>query len=79
MEDIPEFTTVESVYVRGRNCLLLQADFSPLFVDYYLHLQKHGLRNEQQEDFTLKLRMGRWPLPRLILSRNHGVPLGQMA
>lgn len=54
MEDIPEFTTVESVYVRGRNCLLLQADFSPLFVDYYLHLQKHGLRNEPQEDFTLK-------------------------
>lgn len=53
-QDIPEFTTVESIYVRGRNCLLLQADFSPLFVDYYLHLQKNGLRNEQQEDFTLK-------------------------
>lgn len=53
-QDIPEYSTVESVYVRGRNCLLLRADFSPLFVDYYLHLQKHGLRNEQQEDFTLK-------------------------
>lgn len=53
-EKIAEFTTVESVFVRGRNCLLLRADMSPLFVDYYLHLMQHGLRNEATEDAVLK-------------------------
>lgn len=53
-EKIAEFTTVESVFVRGRNCLLLRADMSPLFVDYYLHLMQHGLRNEPCEDSVLK-------------------------
>lgn len=53
-ESVAEFTTVESVFVRGRNCLLLRADFSPLFVDYYLHLMQHGLRNEETEDTRLK-------------------------
>ena len=40
---VEEFTTVKSIFVRGRNSLLLTADFSPLFVDYYLHLMQHGL------------------------------------
>lgn len=53
-ESVAEFTTVESVFVRGRNCLLLRADFSPLFVDYYLHLMQHKLRNEETEDGVLK-------------------------
>lgn len=53
-EKIAEFTTVESVFVRGRNCLLLRADMSPLFVDYYLHLMQHGLRNAETEDSALK-------------------------
>lgn len=53
-EKIAEFATVESVFVRGRNCLLLRADLSPLFVDYYLHLMQHGLRNAPCEDGIFK-------------------------
>ncbi len=51
---VEEQTKVQALYVRGRNCLLLRADFSPLFVDYYLHLMQHGLRNEETEDTVLK-------------------------
>ena len=51
---VEEFTTVKSIFVRGRNSLLLTADFSPLFVDYYLHLMQHGLRHEEAVDTTLK-------------------------
>lgn len=51
---VAEYTTVQSVFVRGRNCLLLTADFSPLFVDYYLHLMQHQLRNRETEDGILK-------------------------
>lgn len=49
-----EFTTVESIYIRQRNCLLLKADFSSLFVDYYLHLMQHRLRNAEREDTLFK-------------------------
>lgn len=51
---VAEFTTVQSVFVRHRNCLLLRADFSPLFVDYYLHLMQHGLRYAEAEDTMFK-------------------------
>lgn len=51
---VAEYVTVRSVFVRQRNCLLVQADFAPLFVDYYLHLMQHGLRNEQTEDEVFK-------------------------
>lgn len=53
-EKIAEFATVESVFVRGRNCLLLRTDMSPLFVDYYLHLMQHGMRNAPCEDGIFK-------------------------
>ena len=53
-QPVEEFTKVESIFVRGRNCLLLRADFSPIFVDYYLHLMQHGLRNDETEDTVLK-------------------------
>lgn len=35
---------VRTYFVRGRNALLARADFSELYVDYYLHLNDHGLR-----------------------------------
>lgn len=53
-ELVEEFITVESIFVRGRNCLVLRAKFSPLFTDYYLHLMQHGLRNEEPYDGPLK-------------------------
>lgn len=37
------------MFVRGRNCLLLQADFSPLYVDYYLHLMQHDMHPAEAE------------------------------
>ncbi len=53
-ELVEEFVTVESIFVRERNCLALRAHFSPLFTDYYLHLMQHGLRNEEPYDGLLK-------------------------
>lgn len=53
-ELVEEFVTVESIFVRGRNCLALKAKFSPLFTDYYLHLMQYGLRNEEPYDSLLK-------------------------
>lgn len=51
---VDEFTTIQAVFVRQRNCLLLRGDMSPLFVDYYLHLMQHGLRNAECEDAVVK-------------------------
>lgn len=57
-EDTPqpaeEFATVQSIFVRKRNSLLLKADMTPLFVDYYLNLMQHGQRNAETEDSVFK-------------------------
>ena len=45
---------VRSFFVRKRNALLTRAHFSPLYMDYYLHLMQHGLRNEKEGDAMLK-------------------------
>lgn len=45
---------VTSSFVRYRNTLLTQADFGPLFVDYYLHLAENNLRPESQHDLLFK-------------------------
>jgi len=41
-------------FVRGRNVLLTRADLSPLFVDYYLHLAEHGIKQAPEHDRLLK-------------------------
>ena len=51
---VAEYATVQSIFIRQRNCLLLRADFTPLFVGYYLHLMQHGLRNAEAEDSLFK-------------------------
>lgn len=53
-QPVEEFATVQSIFVRHRNCLLLRADMSPLFVDYYLNLMQHGQRNAETEDSVFK-------------------------
>ena len=53
-QPVEEFTTVQAFFVRRRNCLLLKADFSPIFVDYYLHLMQHKQRNAEAEDTMFK-------------------------
>ncbi|NDV61271.1 disulfide bond chaperone [Puniceicoccales bacterium CK1056] len=40
----PEGCLIENRFVRGRNVLVASADFSGLFVDYFLHLQHHGIQ-----------------------------------
>lgn len=53
-EPVDEFTKVESIFVRHRNCLLIQADFTPIFTDYYLHLLDIKERHPENLDSTLK-------------------------
>ncbi len=45
---------VRSFFVRKRNALLVRAHFSPLFMDYYLHLMQHGLHHEKDADAKFK-------------------------
>lgn len=45
---------VESIFVRGRNVLLIEANFTPIYIDYYLHLMQHGLRYPEDLDARLK-------------------------
>lgn len=54
MQPVQEYTKVESIFVRHRNCLLLKADFTPIFTDYYLHLMDHGLRHKEELDTYMK-------------------------
>lgn len=52
----PNASTVEvrTYFVRGRNALLARADFSPLYIDYYLHRADHDLVYENEHDGMLK-------------------------
>ncbi len=49
-QPVAEFATVQAIFVRHRNCLVLRADFSPLYVDYFLNLMQHGRRNPAREE-----------------------------
>ena len=53
-EIVAEFAKVESIFVRGRNCLLVRADFTPIFTDYYLHLMDIGERHPETLDTPMK-------------------------
>lgn len=59
MNDLPaDFSEtgleVRSYFVRGRNALLTRADFSELYVDYYLHQGQHGYAHDPAHDELLK-------------------------
>jgi molecular chaperone Hsp33 len=54
MQPVEDFTVVESIFVRHRNCLLLRAQFTPIFTGYYIHLMEHKLRYAPDLDATLK-------------------------
>lgn len=45
---------VRTYFVRGRNALVARAEFTSLYVDYYLHLASQGLRHEPLLDQMLK-------------------------
>ncbi|MGI9244887.1 MAG: Hsp33 family molecular chaperone HslO, partial [Verrucomicrobiales bacterium] len=46
--------SIDSTFVRGRNVLLIEANFTPLYIDYYLHLMQHELRYPTDLDTRLK-------------------------
>ncbi len=48
-------TVIECRFLRGRNALLVAADFEALFVDYYLHLGQIGVAMQRGADEKLKL------------------------
>ncbi|MGB0775547.1 MAG: Hsp33 family molecular chaperone HslO [Akkermansiaceae bacterium] len=54
MQPVDDFTKVESIFVRHRNCLLVRGQFTPIYTDYYLHLMEHKLRYKEKLDATLK-------------------------
>jgi molecular chaperone Hsp33 len=54
LPDDPSIVETHSIFVRKRNALLVRADFSPLYIDYYLHLMQHSLRHEKTADTMLK-------------------------
>jgi molecular chaperone Hsp33 len=54
MQDLSEFTKIESIFIRHRNALLLRGQFTPIYTDYYLHLMQHGIRPPAELDQMLK-------------------------
>ena len=54
MQPAEEFTTIESIFVRKRNALVLRGQFTPIYTDYYLHLMQHGIRHSAELDQMLK-------------------------
>ena len=52
--DEPNGAEVTVDFVRHRNALLVRADLSPLFMDYYLHLADHHLRHTPEQDAIFK-------------------------
>ena len=53
-ESPEDYTTVESIFVRRRNVLMIRSRFPPIYTDYYLHLMQHGLRYPSHLDEILK-------------------------
>jgi molecular chaperone Hsp33 len=53
-DDGPSPVQVSSLFVRGRNALAVRADFSPLYVDYYLHWLDQGISQQEPYDSLLK-------------------------
>lgn len=45
---------LRSFFVRGRNALLVRGRFGPVYLDYYLHLMQHGIRQDDKLDPLLK-------------------------
>lgn len=54
MEIQEEFTTIESIFVRHRNALLVRGQFTSIYTDYYLHLMQHSIRPPAELDQMLK-------------------------
>ncbi len=49
-----DFTKIESIFVRHRNCLLLRGQFTGIYTDHYIHLMENGIRYPTELDQMLK-------------------------
>ncbi len=49
-----DFTKIESIFVRHRNCLMVRGQFTDIYTDYYLHLADHSIRYPGELDQMLK-------------------------
>jgi len=54
LQEDPSLVEVRSFYVRNRNALLVRGKFSPLYLDYYLHLMQHSIKHNDKLDAHLK-------------------------
>lgn len=61
---------VRTYYVRNRNVLVARADFSELFVDYYLHLADQGLKPAPEHDGMFKRALAAFVLHQASRPRN---------
>ena len=61
---------VASRFVRHRNTLFAMANFSPLYVEYYLHLKDNGLELSPQVDGMLKTALAAFSLHCVSHPRN---------
>lgn len=52
--DPAEGLEVRTYFVRERNALIARAEFSELYVDYYLHQGQHGYQHQPAHDTLLK-------------------------
>lgn len=51
---LAEFIKVESIFIRHKNVLMVRAQFTPIYTDYYLHLMEQNLRHKEELDQKLK-------------------------
>ncbi len=49
-----DFTKIESIFVRHRNCLMVRGQFTDIYTDYYLHLMEQKIRYPVELDQMLK-------------------------
>lgn len=54
MQQPEDFTRIESIFVRHRNCLMLRGQFTGIYTDHYLHLADHKIRYPGELDQMLK-------------------------
>jgi|TARA_B110000495_G_C23036572_1_gene619315 molecular chaperone Hsp33 len=65
----PVFSIVSS-FARGRNVLLAKANFSDLYIDYYLHLKDNGIEMDPKSDELLKTALAAFALHCVSRPRN---------
>lgn len=64
---------VRTYFVRSRNVLLARAEFSSLYVDYYLHLADQGFRPESDHDAVFKRALAGFVLHAASRPRNEHI------